>query len=85
MSSLSEASRNEPPFNLSIPALPDAMFIYIDEERNSSVSWSPYSDLARGIRNPLVEAVGRLPRAWLLPPRDGEVFSAGNVVIDLIR
>jgi hypothetical protein len=81
MSSLSEASRSEPRFNLLIPALPDAMFIYIDEERNYSVSLSPHSALTSGIRNPLVEAVGCSPRTWLLPPRDVEVFDTYQEVL----
>jgi hypothetical protein len=77
MSSFAAVSRVEPierAFNLAVPALPNATFVYADEESDASVSWSPHTDLAVGIRNRLVDAVGRLPRKWLLPLQDGEEF-----------
>jgi hypothetical protein len=33
---------------------------------------------APGIRNRLIEAVRRVPEAWLLPPQDGEVFDTAE-------
>jgi hypothetical protein len=64
-------------FNLSLPARLDNKFFFIDEENDDvSVSWTPHPDLSEGILNRLVEAVGRLPRAWLMPPTDGEVFDS---------
>jgi hypothetical protein len=68
MSLLTAVDRIEPTFNVSVPALPNHTFIYIDEESSDSVSWSPYPDLADGIRDRLVNTVNRLSRKWLLPP-----------------
>jgi hypothetical protein len=65
-------STARPRFNVSVPALLNAVFLCKDG--NDSASWSPYPNLAEGIRNRLVEAVGRLPREWLRPPQDGETF-----------
>ena len=50
----------EPTFNVSVPALLNAVFLFKDG--NNSALWSPYPDLAEGICNRLVEAVGCLPR-----------------------
>lgn len=36
--------------------------------------WSPPSGLTDIARNALTKAVDRVPTAWLLPPRDGELF-----------
>jgi hypothetical protein len=36
--------------------------------------WSPPSGLTDTARNALIKAVDRVPSAWLLPPRDGELF-----------
>jgi len=36
--------------------------------------WSPPSGLTDTARNALIKAVNRVPSAWLLPPRDGELF-----------
>jgi hypothetical protein len=74
MSSFTAVDRIEPTFNVSVPALPNHTFIYIDEESNDSASWSPHPDLTDGIRDRLVNAVDKLPRKWLLPPQNGEVF-----------
>ena len=75
MSSSTAAGQLEPAFNVSVPARPDATFIYTDEMNHDlSASWCPHPDLEPGIRNRLVSAVGRMPRAWLMPPQDGEVF-----------
>ena len=64
------------PFNLSIPARLSDPFYFIDEDNNASVSWCPYPDLSDSIRNRLVNAVRRVPRAWLIIPADGEVFDS---------
>jgi hypothetical protein len=72
------------PFNLCSPADSNAVFSYIDEEAEDSVSWCPHPDLPIGIRNRLVEAVGRLPRAWLMPPKDGEFFDTAQAGQDRI-
>jgi hypothetical protein len=63
-------------YNVSVPALPDAVFSFVDEDAEESASWSPHPDLPVGIRNRLVDAVGRQPRAWLMPPSDGELFDS---------
>jgi hypothetical protein len=64
------------PFNLSILARLSDPFYFIDEDNNTSVSWSPHPDLSDSIRNRLVDAVRRVPRAWLILPTDGEVFDS---------
>jgi MULE transposase domain len=75
MSSFAAVNRLEPAFNVSIPARPGATFTHTDEMNDDlSASWCPHPDLETGIRNRLVLAVGRMPRAWLIPPQDGEVF-----------
>jgi hypothetical protein len=74
MSSFPAVNRLEPAFNVSIPALSDGLFSYHDEDLDISVSWSPHPNLVPGIRQRVVEAVGRLPREWLAPPIDGELF-----------
>jgi hypothetical protein len=74
MSLPTASTRLEPIFNVSAPALPNHTFIYVDEESGDSVSWCPHPDLAEGIRDRLIDAVGRVPRKWLLPPKNGEVF-----------
>jgi hypothetical protein len=64
-------------FNLSLPARLDNKFFFINEENDDvSVSWTPHPDLSKGILNRLVKTVRRLPRAWLIPPTDGEVFNS---------
>ena len=85
MSSLSEASRHEPTFNLSVPALPGAIFSYSNADLDTSVSWTPHPDLLEGIRNRVIEAVSRLPRKWLLPPIDGEVFDTVKAAEDQLQ
>jgi hypothetical protein len=75
MSLPTASTRLEPTFNVSAPALPNHTFIYVDEESGDSVSWCPHPDLEEGIRDRLVDAVGRVPRKWLLPPKDGKVFN----------
>jgi hypothetical protein len=67
-------SSNVPQFNLAVPALPSAVFSYFNKDLDCIVSWSPHPDLLSGIRNRLIEAVGRLPRRYLMPPIDGELF-----------
>jgi hypothetical protein len=71
-------------YNLLIPALPDMVFSFVDEETEESVSWRPHPDLADGIRNRLVSAIGRQPRAWLMPPKDGELFDSHQAGQDRI-
>ena len=61
-----------PWFNISLEARDDAVFTYVDNDE--IVCWRPHPELPDSIRNPLVEAVGRLPLSWLLPPRHGETF-----------
>jgi hypothetical protein len=67
-------SSNVPQFNLAVPALPGAIFSYFSKDLDRSVIWSPHPDLLSGIRNCLIEAVGRLPRRYQMPPIDGELF-----------
>ena len=64
---------------MSIPTRLDRVFIIRDKEENLSTSWCPNPDLKLGIRNRLIKAVGRIPREFLLPPRDGEVFNTIKV------
>jgi hypothetical protein len=78
MSSLPAASRSDPSFNVSVPALPDGLFSYHDEDLDISVSWSPHPSLVTGIRQRVVEAVDRLPREWLAPPIEGELFDSAQ-------
>jgi hypothetical protein len=72
------------PYNLSYSALPGAIFSFVDEEAEESVSWSPHPDLPVGTRNRLVEAVGRLPRVWLMPLKDGKLFDTAQVGQDRV-
>jgi hypothetical protein len=69
-------------FNLRQPAQPNSVYSYVDEGLNCSVSWSPHPDLIPGVRDRLVEAVGRLPRSYLLPPFDGELFESFQAAED---
>jgi hypothetical protein len=66
------------PYNLSAPAIADAVFSFVDEEAGESISWRPHPDLPVGIRNRLIEAVGRLLRAWLMTLKDGEYFDTAQ-------
>lgn len=59
-------------FNISLEAQNDAVSTFLNNDK--IVSWRPHPQLPDGIRNPLVEAVGRMPRAWLMPPKTGEIF-----------
>jgi hypothetical protein len=61
-------------FNLTHPAQPNAVYSYVDEDLDCSVSWSPHPDLILGIRERLVKAVGCLPRMCLMSLFNGEVF-----------
>jgi hypothetical protein len=63
-------------YNLALPAVPGATYTYIAGE--ASVSWCPHPALVPGIRDRLIGAVGRLPKAWLMPPQDGEVFDTAE-------
>jgi hypothetical protein len=74
--SLSATAAPPATFNLAVPALPGALFSYFNEDLDSSVSWSPHPDLIAGIRTRLVDAVGKLPRRYLLPPINGELFES---------
>jgi hypothetical protein len=69
-------SSNAFAFNLTQPAQPNAVYSYSDEDLDYSVSWTPHPDLISGIRERLIGAVGRLPRSYLLPPFDGELFES---------
>jgi hypothetical protein len=54
--------------------------VYVDEDNDdASISWSSYPDLAPDIRNRFINAVGRLPKAWLMPPQDSEVFDTFKI------
>jgi hypothetical protein len=77
-------SFNVPQFNLAVPALPDAVFSYFNEDLDCSVSWSPHPDLLSGIRNRLIEAVGQLPRRYLMPPINGELFESLQAAEDRV-
>jgi hypothetical protein len=61
-------------FNLTQPAQPNTVYSYYNTELNCSIGWSPHLDLILGIYERLTEAVGRLPRRYLMPPVEGEVF-----------
>jgi hypothetical protein len=81
MSSLSVVNRTEPGtelselwFNVSLEPHDEAVFNYVNDQ-DEVTSWRPYPELPKGIRDRLVEAVSRLPRAWLMPLKDGEVFN----------
>jgi hypothetical protein len=63
-SAVPDGARCVVPFNLSIPARLGDPFYFIDEDNDASVSWCPHPDLSDGIRNRLVDAVRRVPRAW---------------------
>jgi hypothetical protein len=71
-------------FNLAQPALPNAIYSYTDEDLDCSVSWSPHPDLISGVRERLIEAVGGLPRRYLLPPVDGELFDSVQAALDRV-
>jgi hypothetical protein len=71
-------------FNLTQPAQPNGVYSFADEDLNSSVSWTPHPDLISGIRERLIEAVGRLPRSYLLPPFDGELFESLQAAQDRV-
>ena len=72
MSSFTAVNRHEPWFNISLEVKSDAVFSYV--EGDEVISWRPHPELPDGIRNPLIDAVGCLPRKWLMPPKNGEVF-----------
>jgi hypothetical protein len=69
----------EPVFNLSRPARASAEFVVVDEA-GDSISWNVHPSLVPGIRTRLMEAVRRVPQAWLLPPQDGEVFDTADFI-----
>jgi hypothetical protein len=73
MSSLTAVNRHEPWFNISLEVKSDAVYSYV--EGDEVISWRPHPELPDGIRNPLINAVGCLPRKWLMPPKNGEVFN----------
>jgi hypothetical protein len=71
-------------FNIVQPALPDAVYSYFNDELDCSVSWSPHPTLVAGIRTRVAEAVGQLPREWLMPPVDGELFDSVQAAEDRV-
>ena len=73
MSSLTAVNRHEPWFNISLEVKSDAVYSYVEGDK--VISWHPYPELPDGIRNPLINAVGYLPRKWLIPPKNDEVFN----------
>lgn len=56
----------------------NAIFSYRDEDLDVVVSWLPHPSLAPGIRKRVVDAVGQLPRAWLVPRIEIVQFCAGR-------
>jgi hypothetical protein len=68
---------SEPVFNLCQPARANAEFAFVNDD-DESVSWNAHPDLTPGTRNRLIEAVHYMPRAWLPPPRDGEMFDTAE-------
>ena len=42
-------------------------------------SWAPLAGLTATVREALVKAVARVPFAWLLAPREGELFDKPDV------
>lgn len=77
-------SSNAVAFNLVQPAQPGAVYSYTNEDLDCSVSWTPHPDLISSIRERLVDAVERLPRRYLLPPVDGEVFETLRAAEDRV-
>jgi len=84
MSSTAAAATAPQLFNLCVPARPDAVYTFIDEEAGESTSWLPHPDLPAGTRGRLVAAVGALPRKWLMAPKDGEVFDTAQAGQDRV-
>ena len=81
MSSLSVVNRTGPGtelsklwFNVSLKPHDEAVFNYVNDQ-DEVTSWRPHPELPKGIRDRLVKAVSRLPRVWLIPLKDGEVFN----------
>ena len=77
-------SSNAAVFNLAQPAQLNAVFSYHDEDLDCSVGWIPHPGLISGIRDRLIEAVDSLPRRYLLPPIDGELFDSWQAGQDRI-
>jgi hypothetical protein len=76
---LSEANRADPAtFNVCMGSHPDAVFSYRDDDLDVVVSWLPHPNLVPGTRQRVIDAVGLLPRAWLVPPMEGEVFNSAQ-------
>jgi hypothetical protein len=71
-------------FNLTQPAQPNAVYSYFNAELDCSIGWSPHPDLISGICGRLTEAVGRLPRRYLMPPVEGEVFKTLQAAEDRV-
>lgn len=70
---MSSSAAQKPWFNISL-ASRDGADDDTDDDDAEVINWRPHPEPPKGIRNPLVEADGRLPRARLMPPRNGEVF-----------
>jgi hypothetical protein len=62
MMSSTAAAAAAPEFNLSVPARPNAVYSFVDEEAEESTSWVPHPDLPVGTRGRLVATIGILPR-----------------------
>lgn len=73
MSSFTAVNRLVLWFNLSHEVESDAVYSYVQDDEVAS--WRPHPELPESIRNSLINAVGRLPKRWLMPPNDGEVFN----------
>ena len=72
MSSFTAVNRHVPWFSINLEVKSDAVYSYV--EGDEVISWCPHPELPDGIRNPLINAVSYLPRKWLIPSKNSEVF-----------
>ena len=77
-------SSNAVAFNLTQPVQPGAVYSYVDNKLDCSVSWNPHPDLISGVRDRLVKAISRLPRRYLLSPFNGELFKSVQATEDRV-
>jgi hypothetical protein len=67
-----------------VPTLPNVVFSYFNEDLDYSINWSPYLDFLLGIRNRLIKAVRWLPRRYLTPLINGELFESLQAAEDRV-
>jgi hypothetical protein len=72
-------------FNLTLPALPDVVYSFLDEDRDWSVGRSPHPGVLPGHRQRLVEPVRKLSRHHLMSPVKGELFKTLQEAQDCVR